>query len=261
MTLDFTLDKYSKLCTTIQNLHCPIMTVSQFLQSGQPQECVVIVRHDIDRGLSSALNMAELEASFGIRSTYYVRMTRQVYKPDVLAKVQALGHELGYHYEVLTRTRGDLGEAVLTLKKELDLLRQVGTVETASMHGSPLSPIDNRDLWQRCDMREYGLLGEAYLSIDYSGVYYFTDTGRSWDRDRFNLRDRVASRPTAAKVHTTDDLCVWLDKRPDGPLLLNVHPNRWSASKWAWSSSLVSDWIVNFAKLLIGVQRSWLARA
>ena len=35
-----------------------------------------------------------------------------------------------------------------------------------------------------------GILGEAYLSIDYTNTYYFTDTGRSWSENAVNLRDK-----------------------------------------------------------------------
>jgi len=59
------------------------------------------------------------------------------------------------------------------------------------MHGSPLSKYDSRDLWKVYDYRDYGIIGEPYFDIDFSKVLYLTDTGRRWDGDKVNIRDRV----------------------------------------------------------------------
>lgn len=45
------------------------------------------------------------------------------------------------------------------------------------MHGNPLSPRDNRELWKKYKFKDFGIIGEAYLSIDFNEVSYFTDTG------------------------------------------------------------------------------------
>jgi len=55
---------------------------------------------------------------------------------------------------------------------------------------------DNRDLWKRYDFRQFGLAGEAYLSIDYHRLAYLTDAGRSWADNPYNLRDRVVGEQT-----------------------------------------------------------------
>ena len=44
------------------------------------------------------------------------------------------------------------------------------------MHGSPLSKWNDLDLWDNYDFKKYGILGEAFMSIDYDNVDYFTDT-------------------------------------------------------------------------------------
>ena len=261
MNLDFTLDKYTELCHAVLGLSCEVMTVAQFLKAGQPQRLVLILRHDVDRSLRRALRMAELEVELGITSTYYVRMTRSVFRPHALIHLEQLGHEVGYHYEVLTKARGDPQRAIAMFEQELQQFRRIVPVETISMHGNPMLPWDNRELWQIYDFGDYGLLGEAYLSIVYRNVHYFTDTGRSWDMGRDNLRDRVASRPLAENVHTTDDLIAFLENVPACPVLINAHPNRWTAHPWAWTASASSDWVINQAKRMIAWQRSTFGQA
>jgi hypothetical protein len=123
------------------------------------------------------------------------------------------------------------------------------------MHGSLLMPWNNLDLWQTYDFKDYGLMGEAYLSINYSNLYYFTDTGRSWDAGRYNLRDRAASLRPSRKVTTTDDLIGFLSETRDRPVVINAHPNRWVANRFAWGVGTVSDWAINQAKLVISLMR------
>jgi hypothetical protein len=215
-----------------------------------------MLRHDVDRDLDNALRMAELESCLGIRSTYYVRAVRRVFQPTALRRLHSLGHEVGYHYETLARAKGDRQRGLEMFERELARFRQVVPVRTVSMHGSPLSRWDNRDLWRSLDIGTCNLLGEAYLSIDFGDLYYFTDTGRCWDAGRTNLRDRAASRKPATKVHSTDDLIAFLQGGLDNPILINTHPNRWATNRWSWGLSAAQDWAVNNAKLMISWQRA-----
>lgn len=255
MTLDFTLEKYAQLCETLQRLSCPVMKVKQFLEAGQPQSLVFVLRHDIDRSLSSAMRMANLEAAYGIQATYYVRATQSVFRPPEIRHLSQLGHEVGYHYEVLARAKGDIQQAISLFEQELGQLRQIVPVDTISMHGSPLTLWNNLDLWQTYDFKDFGLVGEAYLSIDYSNLYYFTDTGRSWDAGRFNLRDRMASLKPNRKVATTDDLINFLAKTGHSPVIINAHPNRWATDWLTWGIGVVSDWTINQGKWAISLLR------
>lgn len=255
MNLDFTLEKYAQLCETLQHLSCPVMTVKQFLEAGQPQSLVFVLRHDVDRSLPSAMRMANLEAAYGIQATYYVRTTRSVFRPPEIRYLSRLGHEVGYHYEVLARAKGNIQQAIRLFEQELEHFRRILPVDTISMHGSPLTPWNNLDLWQTYDFKDYGLVGEAYLSIDYSNLYYFTDTGRSWDARRYNLRDRVASLKPKQKVATTDDLINFLARTGNGPVIINAHPNRWAKGWLTWGIGVVSDWTINQGKWVVSLLR------
>ena len=48
-----------------------------------------------------------------------------------------------------------------------------------------------RDLWKKYNYRDFGIIGEPYFDVDYSKVLYLTDTGRRWDGDKVNVRDRA----------------------------------------------------------------------
>lgn len=254
MNCDFTLEKYAQLCDTVKCSPHRIMTIKQYLEAGQPQEFTVVLRHDVDRALPKAIRMAELEAAHGIRATYYVRMTEGLFQPPALRHLRELGHEIGYHYEVLARAKGDLQQAIALFAQELKRFRQIVPVDTVSMHGSPLSRWNNLDLWQTYDFRAYDV-EEAYLSIDYAELYYFTDTGRGWDAGRYNLRDHAPSRRPSERVRTTDELMDCLRTSPARSILINAHPNRWTTGWLAWGVSASSDWFINQAKWVISLVR------
>ena len=38
---------------------------------------------------------------------------------------------------------------------------------------------------------DYGIIGEPYFDVTFDEVLYLTDTGRRWDGDAFNIRDKV----------------------------------------------------------------------
>jgi hypothetical protein len=252
MTLDFTLEKYTQLCESLASLPHPIMTVNAFLESGQPR--AIVLRHDVDRGMRAALRMAELEAQRGIAATYYVRAKRTVFKPAALRALHELGHEVGYHYEVLAKARGDTEQAIALFEDELRQFRAIVPIRTISMHGSPLSPWNNLDLWQTYNVESYDIKKDIYSAIDYKCAYYFTDTGRRWDR-KFNLRDQVESQTPDRKIVTTDDLIGFLNHTQKEMVLVNVHPNRWSARVTSWVVSNLLDWSINFAKGIIAWRR------
>ena len=251
MNLDFTLKAYARLCDTLKRRNCPVMTVRHFLETGQPREFLVVLRHDVDRSLSSAIRMARLEADYGIAATYYIRMTRNIFRPAEIKMISNLGHEIGYHYEVLASAGGDIIKAMALFEKSLAELRRVVPVATISMHGSPLTPWNNLDIWKTHDYRDYNIKGDASLAVDYSKIYYFTDTGRGWDADRYNIRDRVPSLKHHQKIHNTYDLIEFLVYAKDHPVFINTHPNRWADRAVEWCIGTASDFFINQAKWIV----------
>lgn len=189
----------------------------------------ILLRHDVDRKLRSALAMARLEAEFGVQGTYYIRTIDKTFKPDIIRRIAELGHEVGYHYEDLDRADGDSDAALDSFATELERLRSIVDVETVCMHGNPLSPYDNRTIWEFGDITDFGLLGEAYLSVDFTDVTYFSDTGRTWRDDGRKIKDHaLGEHNKQIQIDTTHELIQLVrDQKIDRPYLL-THPNRWA---------------------------------
>jgi hypothetical protein len=251
MSLDFTLPKYREMCRAILASGYSVWPIACYMAARNTPDLVVVLRHDIDRRPGNALRMARLEYELGLQATYYVRMIPSVFCPTILKEIAAIGHEIGYHYETLTRARGNPQQAIALFEQELARLRQICDIQTISMHGSPLSPYDNRDLWRYYDFRQFNLLGETYLSLDYGQLVYLTDTGRSWAKSRYNLRDKVAQERPIPGLKTTDDLISAIYDHRFTHVCILTHPERWAQSTGEWIISLAVDWAVNLAKVAI----------
>ncbi len=247
MEFDFTLRKLRRLCSAIISGQYEIITFSDYLQN-KYQNKVAILRHDVDRLVKNSLKIAILEKQMCIRSSYYFRYKQGVFDRGIIKEISGLGHEIGYHYEVLSKTRGNLETGVDLFKKELNDFRKIVDVNTICMHGSPLSKWDSRKLWGKFDYREFGIIGEPYFDIDYNRVAYFTDTGRRWDGENVNLRDKVLSRMKYG-FRTTDDLIAAFEanKLPDN-VMINIHPQRWNGNFLLWTKELIGQNLKNIIK-------------
>lgn len=253
--MDFTFKKYDEIMSAISNNEMPSFRILDWI-SEKPQTGICI-RHDVDRKASNALSFARIEKDHGIRSTYYFRITSGSFNKSIISQIESLGHEVGYHYEDLALAGGDHEKARSLFGQHLGRLREVASVKTIAMHGRPLSRFDSRDLWQQVDLEEFDLVGEAFLTIDYSDVLYITDTGRSWSSSSANLRDHVQS-DIGSNIASSDQLIEAIDKEVFSKVALVAHPERWEDSRSRWVTQYMRDKAINGAKLVIGMSRGAL---
>jgi len=246
MPLDFTMDKYRLLLYALDGYK--IYTVRRYLEE-KPSEGFVILRHDVDRIPMNAQKMADLERELGIQSTYYFRYTRGTFRKDIIKTISSMGHEIGYHYETLSKTNGDYEKAIKLFQLELSEFRKICNVRTISMHGKPLSNQINDMIWKYRNFNEFDLLGDSNLSI--SNLPYFTDAGRTWDNSN-NLRDYLKT-PTlkAFNIKMTNDLINLFIQRSYPSFYINVHPERWVTNRSEWIISCSLDTMFNLGKKTI----------
>lgn len=251
---DFTLNRYGELIDGLREFIGPLCGVLRWHREGLKNG--VLVRHDVDRKPTNALAMAQLEEKKGVYTTYYFRVVGSAFNKDVIREVAALGHEVGYHYEDLTLARGDIARAHALFREHLDWLRELAPINTVAMHGSPLSRHNNADMWRQGELAAYGLQADAFLSLDYAGMPYFTDTGRSWSAGATNLRDKPASADAPpAGVNSSRALLEFVDRTRPKRLSLSAHPERWAVSKSDWCLQFGKDAGVNAVKRILRSMR------
>ena len=246
--MDFTLRKYRELVWTIIKAGYQIMTVSQYLEN-RPAGKLLVLRHDVDEQPQNALKMAEAEKKLGVLATYYFRRVPKSDYPDVIRRIAAMGHEIGYHYEDLTLSDGDLSAAIASFTRNLEYFRQYYPVKTVCMHGSSSSKYDNREIWKQVRLEDYGLIGEPYLSFDFNQIYYLTDTGYAWDGGKYAVRDKVDSA-FSLSFHRTDEVieAVRFGRFPEQSLIL-AH-TLWTDSLPLWTFLHLREFFRNRVKLM-----------
>ena len=258
MALDFTLGRYREYLTALRSNFGEATLFRSLVGQKLPSRFFAL-RHDIDRHTDRALAMAELENELGLVASYYFRVP-YTFDTARIRAIVALGHEVGYHYENVSETEGDLDAALVDFGAKLEQLRTVAEVTTCCMHGRPLKPYDNRDLWRdplrhRMLIEQFGMRGELYLDIDYTDIAYVNDTGRNWTADRSNRRDHVDSR-VPASFNSGAELLTYFRERPHQRLVFQVHPERWTESKIGHGVQWAKDAGTNAAKVIVKMMRS-----
>ncbi|MDD4428841.1 MAG: hypothetical protein PHG64_10690 [Paludibacter sp.] len=192
----------------------------------------------------------------GIVGTYYFRKVSQSYNVAIIKEIVALGHEVGYHYETMDTCKGNLDKAYNEFCRNLEQFRKVTPVKTISMHGSPMSPYDNREIWKKYDCKKLGIIAEPYFDINFNQLYYITDTGRRWDGHLYNVRDKATkenpvTNPDFLKLryHSTQDIIAAVNQGVfPKKAMLNFHPQRWNDAFWPWAKELIWQNVKNQGK-------------
>lgn len=290
---DFTVSMYRKLLLALKESGYAFSTFEEYSLS--PGQKIAIMRHDVDRRARNALRLAEVESEMGIKGSYHFRVDSSSNVPEIINRIAGLGHEIAYHYEdmaVAAKMTGKAGSssgeefatrAYELFRSNLAYFRTFYPVRVISMHGSPAQRTDNRLVWKYFDYHECDIICEPYFDLDYSEMFYLTDTGRRWDGDRYNIRDKALVsnsdlqspgfetwkvRPvrgsllnmtsgslkqgTRYKIHSTKEI-ISLARSAALPekLVVNTHPQRWDDSLIPWINELYLQFIKNQLKRFI----------
>ena len=194
--MDFTQQIFTVLLNAIKSQEYKFLTFEEFIKSSNSNERRIVLRHDVDLLPGYALRLAKIEKGLGIKGTYYFRIVPQSFDVEVIQKIAAMGHEIGYHYEDMdlayrqlkiknekltidtsmamplrmTKTTNNKQQTIIDLayemfKKNLAKMREVADIKTICMHGSPLSPYDNKLIWKKYSYKDLGIIGEPTLIL------------------------------------------------------------------------------------------------
>lgn len=293
---DFNIIKYKELVKLLLAKHYTFKAFSQFLYIHE--ERVNCLRHDVDKLPANSLRFANIQSELNIKGTYFFRMVPESFNPEIITRIAELGHEIGYHYEDIdlvyqARKKKDkskkikvvelLDDAIESFERNLATMRKYYPVKTICMHGSPLSPFDNKALWTKYNYRDFGIIGEPYFDIDFNQVAYYTDTGRRWDGQDVSVRDKIENgrmgeeengkereltsspphlitpsphRNPFPSFHSTQDIINALqnDNFPK-KAMLTFHPQRWTSNPVLWTKELALQNAKNVVKKYFFVKK------
>lgn len=268
---DFTLYQYRHLLESLLQQGYQFLTFEQYCeQKSSPHRPIasspdspkyILLRHDVDLKAANSLATAQIEHELGIRATYYFRVVPQSNQPDIIRAIAALGHEIGYHYEDMALMQGDTEKAYAHFQQQLTYFRQFYPVRTICMHGAPTSQWDGKELWKHYDYRDLGIIGEPYFDIDFSQMFYLTDTGRCWDGYKVSVRDKIPVyqdqwNAQGLVYHATNDIIHAVEQGSLPPrIMITTHPQRWTDCPLAWLKELLVQNAKNIIKRLFLVKK------
>ena len=278
---DFTVKKYILIIESLKTNEYNIFNIKTAILDTDLYDSrkKVIIRHDIDTkyDLSIALSMAKYEASKGISTTYYFRTIPDVFDKEVIESIYDLGHEIGYHYEVLSLAEGNFQEARELFKKDLELLRSICPINTICQHGGTLGPYSSTSimglfktgiallmgkinmkyypsiqLWDKYDYKDFDIIGDAYLSFNFEKLKYFSDTGLKWDSHETRIVDNVSEGENAEiKAHSTNDLISIISNGNVERINILVHPANWNDPILKWIKWRILQTVRNISKKVL----------
>jgi hypothetical protein len=156
-----------------------VLPINEMRQHYDPSKVVVGLRHDMDFNAFKGLEMADIEKSYGIRSTYYVLATSKYYgqlshagvirnigMDSLYKRISNRGAEIGIHNDLLTVMITYGINPFLFNSEELEFYNSIGIqIHGTASHGSPLA---------RLTVPNYQIFSDFAIndSVEYNGKKY-----------------------------------------------------------------------------------------
>ena len=182
-----TFDQWREFCESLNSCGVSIMTAREFAATDSAPLGAVILKHDVEALPAKALETAKVEAQVGIRATYYFHgfFVRDSVAVRCMQEIRELGHEVGYHYDVLDQNDGDFDKALAEFESDLEAFAGIGApIETVCPHGNPLKQREgwnsNKDFFKDPAIRErYPAIFDIVNDMDQRapGFHYVSDAG------------------------------------------------------------------------------------
>lgn len=237
----FTYGCWDAFCRKLHDAGVHSVT-ARSVAEGAPKGRYIVLKHDVETNVDSALRIAAIEHSHGHYGSYYVQAYLLEDEGNVkkLQQMQAMGHEISYHYDVMDSNKGDIEAATVEFDRNLSLFEKNGFVlKTLCQHGNPVVErvgyASNRDFFrnQKVGARYPGL---SDIMVDFkqkanTDYLYFSDAGRKFKLifDPIN-NDIVSSDDKNIPFDNLDLLLDYINKQNQNAMI-SIHPHRWVTSK------------------------------
>lgn len=239
----FTYSVWEQFCKELSNKNIKSIT-AESLMDQKPLGNYLVLKHDVETNVASAYNMAKIEHKYGHKASYYVQAYLMENSDNIimLKKMQDLGHEISYHYDVMDSNKGNIKEAIAEFNEKRKLFENNGfRLETVCQHGNPvverIGYTSNRDFFRNEKVKScypdiadimVDFKEKAFGSTDY---LYFSDAGR---------RFKLIFDPINNDIIPSDDKNIPFDNlqsllnyvlTEDKNCIISTHPHRWVKSK------------------------------
>lgn len=263
--MKFIYSEWDTFCKTLADKKLKSVTAASILRAAQngnlSNDRFINLKHDVETSPSKALDLARIEHKYGHCATYYVQaylMTDT--NKYIFAQIQEMGHEVTYHHDVMDGGKGNLQQALVIYKQNLDKFCRLGfSVETVCQHGNPVSDFENRDFF-RSDIIQTEFPKQADIMVDFMKkigrkYVYISDVGMSFKivADPVNS-DKVPEVEKYIVLGDIMNVVPELVNHPENSYIISAHPHRYNKSAFtAVSRKMIFVCIKTVAKILFKV--------
>ena len=180
---DFTLDHYSECLSIALKKSYRFFPLSLYEEAMCVDKCI-LNRHDVDTQLDVALEMAHIENSLGISSTYFLRFHSHTYNlmnvkhASIVRQISDLGHEIGLHFEpdFYSMIESEFNKCI---DSEILLLSEIcrNTIKSVAPHEPRRTQKWNLDNDTR---KRLDITVEAYDKCLIDNFKYISDSSCNW---------------------------------------------------------------------------------
>lgn len=256
----FVYKKWDYFCRSLHENGIHSIPACEVEQDASPY---LVLKHDVETDVPRALVLAKIEFKYGHRGSYYV----QAYLLDdpknirLLQEMQAMGHEISYHYDVMDSQKGDLDRALEEFEANKKRFEENGFIlQTLCQHGNPIVErvgyTSNRDFFRSERVRAlYPALSDIMVNFkeakrtDYT---YYSDAGRKFKMIYDPLTNDIVNSDDKNIVYK--NLGVLLPVLKGQSAIVSTHPHRWTASAFKYIlKAAVFKGIKTVAKILVKI--------
>ena len=203
-------------------------------------EQFLVLKHDIENSVQKAYKLAEIEKKYGHRGTFYTQayLLNTPDNVDLLLKMQKMGHEISYHYDVMDSNHGNIERALKEFEENRKKFEAYGfRLETVCQHGNPIVErvgyTSNRDFFRNkkvqekySDMTDIMVNFQSKYEVEYK---YYSDAGREFNliHDPIN-NDVIKSDDKNIPYEDIDRLFDAILQ--EHKVIISTHPHRWTKS-------------------------------
>ncbi len=224
-----------------------------------------VLKHDVETNPSKALQLAKIEYKHALHGSYYVQaylLKDNKKNIEYLRKIQALGHEVSYHYDVLDSNSGNYEKAALEFENNIRIFEKQGfLIKTVCQHGNPVVSRNgyssNRDFFRNPKtLDRYPSMTD--IVVDFKGrtnqeYLYISDAGYGWKViDDPENNDLPNYSGNDIPLSGLDHILTFI--KEGNSVIISTHPHRWEDnSNNAKAKLVIFAGTKFFAKLLIKI--------
>ena len=159
----FSYENYRKILLKYKERFCDFSDVSD-------KNSFVLLRHDVEFSTQRALQIAQIEYSECVKSSFLFQVRSNAYNVlsifnrDIIEQISGLGHKVGLHFYVSHIKKNDWNKLELELEKQKEILEFAldSKIDRFSFHRPPEWVLKRRDDLI-CDM--INMYGESFFEF------------------------------------------------------------------------------------------------